>query len=120
VSISVHYTPDRPEARSPSGFPPFRWSAWKGKWKAQPHRRALLEDLRIDGPCWRTPQTFDDGQALSEAACEHELEGVVAKPLRSRYVPGERGWIKTKNREYWRYEMERESASKIRRERQFV
>jgi hypothetical protein len=25
----------------------------------------------------------------------------------SRYVPGERGWIKTKNRAYWRYEMER-------------
>ena len=33
---------------------------------------------------------------------------------------GERGWIKTKNRGYWRYEMEREGALKVRRERQFI
>jgi hypothetical protein len=37
-----------------------------------------------------------------------------------RYVPGGRAWIKTKNRDYWRYEMEREGAFKARRERQFV
>jgi hypothetical protein len=30
------------------------------------------------------------------------------KPV--RYRPGYRGWIKTKNRDYWRYEMEREGA----------
>lgn len=30
----------------------------------------------------------DDGAALWWAVCEHDLEGVVAKPLRSRYVPG--------------------------------
>jgi hypothetical protein len=42
--------------------------------------------------------------------CEHELEGVVAKPRRSRYAPGERGWIKRKNCNYWRYEMEREGV----------
>jgi hypothetical protein len=35
-------------------------------------------------------------------------------------VPGERGWVKVKNRAYWRWELEREGASKIRRERQFV
>jgi hypothetical protein len=29
-----------------------------------------------------------------------------------RYRPGERGWIKIKNREYWRFEIERESAIK--------
>jgi hypothetical protein len=33
---------------------------------------------------------------------------------------GRRGWIKTKNCDYWRNEMEREGTSKIRRERQFV
>jgi hypothetical protein len=33
---------------------------------------------------------------------------------------GRRGWIKTKNREYWRYEMEREGALRIKGERQFV
>jgi hypothetical protein len=34
--------------------------------------------------------------------------------------PGEHGWIKTKNRDYWRYEMEREGAFKISRPRQVV
>jgi hypothetical protein len=47
------------------------------------------------------------------------LEGVVAKRKSGPCVPGDRGWIKTKNR-YWRYEMEREGAFKTRRERQFV
>jgi len=42
--------------------------------------------------------------------CEHVLEGVVAKRRSGRYTPGERGWIKTKNREYWRYALEREGA----------
>jgi hypothetical protein len=36
-------------------------------------------------------------------------------PLR----PRGRGWVKVKNREYWRYEMERESALN-RRVKQFV
>jgi ATP-dependent DNA ligase len=38
------------------------------------------------------------GTALWEAVCEHELEGVVAKERSGRYLPGDRGWIKTKNR----------------------
>jgi hypothetical protein len=29
-------------------------------------------------------------------------------------------WIKVKNRDYWRYEIERESAMNNRRQRQFV
>jgi len=39
--------------------------------------------------------TFDDGQALWTAVCEHELEGVVAKRRSGRYVPGGRAWITT-------------------------
>jgi hypothetical protein len=35
-------------------------------------------------------------------------------------VPDEYGWSKTKNRDYWRCELEREGASRIRCERQFV
>ena len=57
----------------------------------------ILEELRLAAAEWRTPQAFDDGEALCEAVCVHELEGVVAKPRRSRYMSGERGWIKTKN-----------------------
>jgi hypothetical protein len=44
----------------------------------------------------------------------------VAKRRSVRYVPGARAWIKAKNREYWRYKMEREGAIKTKRERQFV
>jgi bifunctional non-homologous end joining protein LigD len=83
-------------------------------------RRRILEGLDLDAPAWRTPDTFDDGAALWEAVCAHELEGVVAKRRGGRYVSGERGWVKTKNRDYWRYEMEREGALNLRRERQFV
>ena len=67
-----------------------------------------------------TPESFDDGAALFEAVCERELEGVVAKRLSGRYRPGERGWIKVKNRSDWRCEMERESAIKSRRVREFI
>jgi bifunctional non-homologous end joining protein LigD len=89
---------------------------------SQPYRerRAVLEGLQLNAVQWRTPDAFDDGEALWAAVCEHELEGVVAKRRSSRYSPGERGWVKTKNREYWRYEMEREGAFRVKRPRQFV
>jgi hypothetical protein len=38
----------------------------------------------------------------------------------SRYMAGKRRWVKIKNRNYWRYEMERESAINKRRLKQFV
>jgi bifunctional non-homologous end joining protein LigD len=62
-------------------------------------RRAVLDGLGLNGRFWRTPEAFDDGAALWEAVCEHELEGVVAKKRSGRYLPGERGWVKTKNRD---------------------
>jgi hypothetical protein len=37
---------------------------------------------------------------LWEAVCEHELEGLVAKRLHEPYLPGERAWVKVKNRAY--------------------
>jgi bifunctional non-homologous end joining protein LigD len=83
-------------------------------------RRGILEQLGLNGSHWRTPEAFDDGHALWEAVCEHELEGVVAKRRSGRYVPGGRGWIKTKNRAYWRSEMEREGAFKSRRQRRAI
>jgi ATP-dependent DNA ligase len=84
------------------------------------HRGALFEDPQHDGQQWRTPDAFDDGEALWAVVCQHELEGVVAKRRSGRYVPGERAWIKTKNRAYWRYEIEREAAFSIKRSKQFV
>lgn len=54
-----------------------------------------------------------------QARGERELEGIVAKRRSGRYRPGERGWVKIKS-DYWRYELERESAINRKRVRQFV
>lgn len=72
-------------------------------------RRDLLEALGLQGPTWVTPEAFDDGPSLWAAVCEYGLEGVIAKKLTSRYQPGQRGWVKVKNRKYWRRESELES-----------
>jgi bifunctional non-homologous end joining protein LigD len=77
-------------------------------------RRRILEEMRLIGPRWHTTDSFDDGAAVWDVICEHELEGVVAKRRSARYLPGERGWVKTKNRKYWRYEIEREGAMRAR------
>jgi bifunctional non-homologous end joining protein LigD len=46
----------------------------------------------------RLSETFDDGEALLEAARENRLEGVIAKRIDSRYQPGKRtrDWLKVK------------------------
>lgn len=66
-------------------------------------RRKLLESLDLNGSAVFTPAYFTDGEALFEATCRQELEGIVCKKLSERYWPGERRWIKVKNRAYWRY-----------------
>jgi bifunctional non-homologous end joining protein LigD len=65
-------------------------------------RRSLLEGLDVNGPCWRTTDVFDDGEALFAGVCALGLEGIVAKKRTSLYRAGERGWIKLKNPNYWR------------------
>jgi bifunctional non-homologous end joining protein LigD len=75
-------------------------------------RRALLEALKLDGPAWRTPDVFEDGEALLEATSGLGLEGVVAKKRSEPYRPGERGWVKTKHRHYWRFGQELEGAQR--------
>jgi bifunctional non-homologous end joining protein LigD len=83
-------------------------------------RRAHLEALKLNGSCWQTPDAFDDPPALFEAICERSLEGIFAKRRSGRYQPGERGWAKIKKRDYWRYEIDRESAINKRRKCMFV
>jgi bifunctional non-homologous end joining protein LigD len=86
---------------------------------AEPYgeRRRILEQLGLDEPQWRVPEAFEDGEALWAAVCEHDLEGVVAKGLHEPYLAGERAWVKTKRKEYWRYELEREGALRSRQRR---
>ena len=62
-------------------------------------RRARLEDLGLDAGPVRTPPWYrDDADAVLAASLKQGLEGVVGKPLTSRYHPGQRrDWIKVKN-----------------------
>ena len=64
-------------------------------------RRALLESLGLAGPCWQTPPWFpgEDFAAVRAVSAERGMEGVVAKRLDSRYMPGARtgDWRKIKN-----------------------
>lgn len=62
-------------------------------------RRALLAELKLEGPRWRTPRhRVGGGSELLEAARRQGLEGVVAKRLDSPYRPGKRSgeWIKAR------------------------
>ena len=67
---------------------------------AYEERRAELDALALDGERWQTPRYHrGDGAALLKATREQGLEGIVAKRLDSRYVPGRRtrAWLKVKN-----------------------
>ncbi len=61
-------------------------------------RRARLERLVARNPVVQVSGSFEDGNALFEAAEEQGLEGVMAKRTSSRYVEGGRGrdWLKIK------------------------
>jgi bifunctional non-homologous end joining protein LigD len=78
-------------------------------------RREVLEKLSLRGSHWDTAMAFEDGHRLFDAVCNVGIEGVVAKRLGQRYRPGERLWVKCKNREYWRYPLEREGTMGSRR-----
>lgn len=63
-------------------------------------RKEWLKDaIKKDTP-YRTSESVDDGLSLFEAAREHNLEGIMAKDINSRYLPGKRsdGWLKVKVR----------------------
>jgi bifunctional non-homologous end joining protein LigD len=77
-------------------------------------RREILNGLDLRGPAWCTAETFDDGHALFAAVVDQGLEGIVAKPRTSTYRPGEPGWLKIKNRGYWRFGQELELAQSQR------
>jgi bifunctional non-homologous end joining protein LigD len=83
----------------------------------QPYRerRELLETLEVEGTHTRLVATFEDGEALFRVVGERGLEGVVGKRLRDPYRPGERGWIKTKNRATTRFAEELAAATAGRR-----
>jgi bifunctional non-homologous end joining protein LigD len=71
-------------------------------------RRRLLDGLRLSGLHWRTPHYhIGGGERLFVATQARGLEGLVAKRLDSRYLPGERSraWLKLKHRRQERFEV---------------
>jgi len=57
------------------------------------------------------------GEAEPDETRRSRLERLVAKPLGSLYKPGERDWLKVKNKAYWKYAIERERWPSDERER---
>jgi hypothetical protein len=78
-------------------------------------RRTILDGLGLEGTGWCTSHVFDDGERLFAAVVQQRLEGIIAKRLSSSYRPGERDWLKMKNRDYWRFGQELELARSRRR-----
>ena len=64
-------------------------------------RRALLEQIADDDPCWTVcEQHHDNVDGLLQAVTDSGLEGIMAKSKSSVYQPGRRSpdWIKIKPR----------------------
>ncbi len=64
-------------------------------------RREWMVDAIKRGTPYRISEIEEDGNALFEAARQHELEGIVAKKRGSIYTPGKRSkdWVKIKLRQ---------------------
>jgi bifunctional non-homologous end joining protein LigD len=78
-------------------------------------RREVLEQLTVERrPTVQVVAAFEDGEALFKVVCEQGLEGVVAKRAQDAYRPGERSWVKTKNRATARFAEEREGVGRHR------
>ena len=64
-------------------------------------RREPLDALHIGGGSWQAPPAFigEHGADVQAVSKQHELEGIMAKRLQSRYEPGRRSqsWLKIKN-----------------------
>jgi bifunctional non-homologous end joining protein LigD len=63
-------------------------------------RKLLVEQLKLEGPHWRTPAYHrGNGKGLLDASRDQGLEGIIAKRLDSTYQPGSRSgaWLKIKN-----------------------
>jgi bifunctional non-homologous end joining protein LigD len=64
-------------------------------------RRELLDGLGLTGGRWQAPPSFigESGRDVQAVSKQHELEGIMAKRVQSRYEPGRRSqsWLKIKN-----------------------
>lgn len=63
-------------------------------------RREWMRDAIKPETPYRVSEAVEDGDALFEAAREHQLEGIISKDKDGRYLPGKRSdlWLKIKVR----------------------
>jgi len=63
-------------------------------------RRSWLSTILSSGSTYRMSDSFSDGHQLFSAIDDQDMEGIMAKDLRSKYTPGVRStnWIKIKCR----------------------
>jgi bifunctional non-homologous end joining protein LigD len=63
-------------------------------------RREWMLDAIKPETHYRVSEAVEDGEALFEAAREHQLEGIISKDREGRYLPGKRSdlWLKIKVR----------------------
>ena len=85
-------------------------------------RRARLERLlERRSRTVQLSESFDDGPGLLRAARERRLEGIMAKRLDSRYLPGKRtrDWLKIKSHQRQEFVLAGYTRGKGRREKAF-
>ena len=82
-------------------------------------RKRLVKLLDRRNRTVKLSESFDDGRALMKAAEEQRLEGVIAKRLDSRYLPGKRSkdWLKLKTRPKQEFVIAGYTRGKGRREK---
>ena len=82
-------------------------------------RNRLVKLLDRRNRTVKLSESFDDGPALMKAAEEQRLEGVIAKRLDSRYLPGKRSkdWLKLKTRPKQEFVIAGYTRGKGRREK---
>lgn len=77
---------------------PVTFVAWDGRSTRElsyRERREVLEDLGLQAPCVKVPESFGPAASdLHAATAQHGLEGVVFKRVDAPYTPGRRLWRK--------------------------
>jgi hypothetical protein len=77
----------------------------------------ILEDLQLDGGTGGHHKRSTTAPRCGRRCATTNLR---ASSRSAATCPASDGWIKTMNRDHWRYEMEREGGFRSRRRRTFV
>ena len=97
-----------------SNLPQLRSETGRRSWPSYVLRRQFGSRSSCSLLSRRSAAPRPDARPLRGSALRLWLKGVVAKTRSSRCRPGERGWVKFKNPNYWRRDEEREALVRSR------